>query len=513
MALPGTAAIPAVDARRARGRRGGRAARGRAGAARAAAVADPDRARRSTTRSRVLHGDRRLDQRRHPPARARRAGRRRADRSSASTSSRDARRVLANVRPSGEYLVEELFHAGGVAAVLTRARAAARPRRADGHRPRRSARTRRRAEVSDRDVIAPLDDAARAGRRASPSLRGLAGPDGRRHQASAPADARSCFAIAARRVVFEGIDDLAARIDDPTLDVDADSVLVLRNAGPVGGPGMPEWGSCRSRRSCSSAGVTRHGADLRRPHERHRVRHRRAARRARGRRRRPARARARRRPDRARRARRARLDLDVADEEIDAPARRPGAAARRTTRAATARSSSSTSCRPTRAATSTSCARSRASRPRASRSASCRAGSAAGEAMNVELVSKRVPRPERGPAWDERRAGAAVGRHYRAQRALSSTRPRRGRGDRFRAARQRGDPGRAAVASCSASRARSRCSTGSGAPRGRRPSSRAAEQPYERREMRPDGSLWVGTMECDIAHTRRAVPMDDGGPP
>jgi dihydroxy-acid dehydratase len=43
-------------------------------------------------------------------------------------------------------------------------------------------------------------------------------------------------------VVFENIADLLARIDDPDLEVGADSVLVLKNAGPVGAPGMPEWG-------------------------------------------------------------------------------------------------------------------------------------------------------------------------------------------------------------------------------------------------------------------------------
>jgi len=43
-------------------------------------------------------------------------------------------------------------------------------------------------------------------------------------------------------VVFENIHDLAERVDDPELEIDADSVMVLRKAGPVGGPGMPEWG-------------------------------------------------------------------------------------------------------------------------------------------------------------------------------------------------------------------------------------------------------------------------------
>ena len=43
-----------------------------------------------------------------------------------------------------------------------------------------------------------------------------------------------------RAIVFEDIHDLAARVDDPDLDMDADSVMLLRNAGPVGAPGMPE---------------------------------------------------------------------------------------------------------------------------------------------------------------------------------------------------------------------------------------------------------------------------------
>src|SRR6185369_7462086 len=45
-----------------------------------------------------------------------------------------------------------------------------------------------------------------------------------------------------RAVVFESYDALSKGIDDPALDIDADSVLVLKNAGPLGGPGMPEWG-------------------------------------------------------------------------------------------------------------------------------------------------------------------------------------------------------------------------------------------------------------------------------
>jgi dihydroxy-acid dehydratase len=59
-----------------------------------------------------------------------------------------------------------------------------------------------------------------------------------------------------RAVVFEDVHDLAARIDDPTLHVAADSVLVLRNAGPVAVPGMPEWGHLPIPAKLLKQGVT-----------------------------------------------------------------------------------------------------------------------------------------------------------------------------------------------------------------------------------------------------------------
>ena len=56
-------------------------------------------------------------------------------------------------------------------------------------------------------------------------------------------------------MVFDDYDDLAARIDDEDLDVTPDSVLVLRQAGPVGGPGMPEWGQLPLPAKLLRAGV------------------------------------------------------------------------------------------------------------------------------------------------------------------------------------------------------------------------------------------------------------------
>jgi dihydroxy-acid dehydratase len=56
--------------------------------------------------------------------------------------------------------------------------------------------------------------------------------------------------------VFEDVYDVAARIDDPALAVTPETVLVLRNSGPKGGPGMPEWGQIPIPGKLLSAGVT-----------------------------------------------------------------------------------------------------------------------------------------------------------------------------------------------------------------------------------------------------------------
>ena len=71
-------------------------------------------------------------------------------------------------------------------------------------------------------------------------LRGSLAPDGAviKHAAASP----HLLVHTGPALVFRDYNDLAARIDDPALDVTPDSVLVLQNAGPIGAPGMPEWG-------------------------------------------------------------------------------------------------------------------------------------------------------------------------------------------------------------------------------------------------------------------------------
>lgn len=146
--------------------------------------------------------------------------------------------LLANVRPSGEHLVEHLHRAGGVRAVLREltpllhADALTITGRALGEEIEG-------ASVLDRNVIASLE-APLSDTGGISVVRGSLAPDGavvKRSAASPP-----LFRHRGPAVVFEDVYDVQARIDDPALDVTPDSVLVLRNSGPKGGPGMPEWG-------------------------------------------------------------------------------------------------------------------------------------------------------------------------------------------------------------------------------------------------------------------------------
>ena len=125
-----------------------------------------------------------------------------------------------------------------------------------------------------------------------------------------------------RAVVFENIEHYNARIKDPALDVDASCVLVLKNCGPKGYPGMAEVGNMGLPPKVLQTGRDRHGPHLRRAHERHCVRHRRCS--TYRRKRRPA-VRSRscgRRHDRARRPRAARCGSTSATTSLPRGRRR-----------------------------------------------------------------------------------------------------------------------------------------------------------------------------------------------
>jgi L-arabonate dehydrase len=147
---------------------------------------------------------------------------------------------LVNLKPAGEHLMEDFYYAGGLPAVLEQIRdlldlnALTVTGRKLGENLDNVP-----TEVVGEGVISPRADPL--GENGSlVVLRGNLCPDGAVMKTSA-ADPR-LLAHEGRAIVFEDIHDLAARVDEPDLDVDEDSVMVLRNAGPVGAPGMPEWG-------------------------------------------------------------------------------------------------------------------------------------------------------------------------------------------------------------------------------------------------------------------------------
>jgi dihydroxy-acid dehydratase len=109
------------------------------------------------------------------------------------------------------------------------------------------------AEIVDRNVIATTAEPLQA-HGSLVVLTGSLCPDGAVMKISA-AEPR-LLRHEGRAVVFEDVHDLAARVDDPDLDVDRDSVMVLRNAGPVAVPGMPEWGHLPIPAKLLKQGVT-----------------------------------------------------------------------------------------------------------------------------------------------------------------------------------------------------------------------------------------------------------------
>lgn len=146
--------------------------------------------------------------------------------------------VLANIRPSGEFLMSDFYDAGGLPALMKNL----------GHRldldsmtiNGRSLRANlEKAIVHDDAVIRTTETAVRS-EGGLAVLKGSLAPNGCVIKVSAASPA--LLKHRGPAVVFDDYDDLSARIDDPALDVQASSVLILRGCGPVGGPGMPEWG-------------------------------------------------------------------------------------------------------------------------------------------------------------------------------------------------------------------------------------------------------------------------------
>ena len=146
--------------------------------------------------------------------------------------------LVANLLPAGKFLMEDFYYAGGLRALMGEIAdlLCLDARTVNG---RTLGENIAGAEVFNRDVILPREKALVAyGSLAV--LRGNLAPNGAVIKPAA-AEAR-LLRHTGPAVVFADYDDMAARIDDPALPVTADSVLVLKHAGPLGAPGMPEWG-------------------------------------------------------------------------------------------------------------------------------------------------------------------------------------------------------------------------------------------------------------------------------
>jgi dihydroxy-acid dehydratase len=159
--------------------------------------------------------------------------------------------LIANVRPAGKYLMEDFFYAGGLRALLAAIgdKLAMDARTVNGRTLGENVAS---AEVFNHEVILPRDRALVASGSLA-VLRGNLAPNGAVIKPAA-AEPR-LLKHSGKAVVFASYNDMAARIDDPALDVSADSVLVLQNAGPLGAPGMPEWGQLPIPKKILAQGV------------------------------------------------------------------------------------------------------------------------------------------------------------------------------------------------------------------------------------------------------------------
>jgi dihydroxy-acid dehydratase len=146
--------------------------------------------------------------------------------------------VILNLRPSGQWLMEDYHIAGGILALQSRLKPMLHldAMTASGKTLEQAIGD---AEVYNDDVIRPLNNpvAASGG---TAILYGNLAPDG--CVIKPPAADPRLLQHTGPAIVFDSYDAMSKAVNDPDLEVTADHIMVLRNAGPIGGPGMPEWG-------------------------------------------------------------------------------------------------------------------------------------------------------------------------------------------------------------------------------------------------------------------------------
>ena len=159
--------------------------------------------------------------------------------------------LLANVQPSGKYMMEEFYYAGGLPVVMKNILP-----HLNGDALTVTGLTLAEnvsdSKCYDDAVISPIDHPVKQDSGIA-VVKGNLCPDGAIIKPSAATD--RLMSHTGRAVVFEDIEDYKNRIDDPALEVDAESVLILKNVGPKGYPGMPEVGNMRLPQKLLNEGV------------------------------------------------------------------------------------------------------------------------------------------------------------------------------------------------------------------------------------------------------------------
>jgi L-arabonate dehydrase len=159
--------------------------------------------------------------------------------------------LLVNVRPSGKYLMEDFYYAGGLPAVLRELLPLlhADAKSVNGKTLGENVAN---APCHNTDVIRPLS-LPLSPEGGTVVLFGNLCPGGAVLKQSAAS--QHLLTHRGRAVVFDDYETIAQRIDDPSIPLDETSILVLKNAGPKGGPGMPEWGAAPIPARLLKAGV------------------------------------------------------------------------------------------------------------------------------------------------------------------------------------------------------------------------------------------------------------------
>jgi dihydroxy-acid dehydratase len=147
--------------------------------------------------------------------------------------------LITNLRPIGQHQMEDLFYAGGISAVLKQLLPLLHGD-ALTVTGRTLAETVQAAEILNPEVIKTLDQPLQS-EGGLAILQGNLAPDGAviKHAAATP----QLLQHRGKALVFRGMADLQARLNDPELPVTPETILVLQEVGPVGGPGMPEVGN------------------------------------------------------------------------------------------------------------------------------------------------------------------------------------------------------------------------------------------------------------------------------